>query len=180
MLDIETLGTSHDAVITQIGALYFDPHTGEIGDTFLRNIDIDNSIEEGHKISADSLVWWLAQPRESITWIKDTVTPKRALNEYASFCARNPSVVWCHTTFDAPIIGFACKKYNVLLPYRYLDYLDISTLVDLMGIDKNKMEWKHKKTHNALDDCLYQAEYVTVAMQRYYCMREPVENYACV
>lgn len=180
MLDLETLGLNENAVITQIGAIYFNPKTGVVGDTFIRNIDIDNSIKEGHTIDADALLWWLRQPREDVSWIKDTVTISQALHEYAIFTARKLSVVWCHTTFDAPIIGSASKKHNVLLPYTYKNYRDIRTLMDLMEIDIKTLTLKKKKTHNALEDCMYQAEYVTIAMQRYYYLREPVENYTCL
>ena len=42
MVDIETLGVSHDSVITQIGACYFDRNTGEIGAKFIANIDLSS------------------------------------------------------------------------------------------------------------------------------------------
>ncbi len=39
MLDLETLGTRHDAMIISIGAVYFERETGLIGPGFSMNVN---------------------------------------------------------------------------------------------------------------------------------------------
>src|SRR6478609_5266295 len=64
MIDLETLGTSADAVWLSIAAIQFDPHTGEIGARFNANVDLASAQKAGRTISADTLKWWLKQRPE--------------------------------------------------------------------------------------------------------------------
>ena len=41
MVDLETLSTKPNAAIVSIGAVFFDPKTGELGDTYYQVIDIE-------------------------------------------------------------------------------------------------------------------------------------------
>ncbi len=49
MIDLETLGNGENGVFPIICAVKFDPVTGEIGDTFFRNIDVHEQIESGRR-----------------------------------------------------------------------------------------------------------------------------------
>lgn len=157
MVDIETLGTSHDAVITQIGACYFDRHSGEIGKEFSVNISIDDCLRHGLKIDSDTLkFWWVRKP----TFLSNTVGLGKAINDFNSF-SRDAEAVWSHATFDIPIIANACRAIGQKkLPFSYRACRDIRTLVDLSG---KKMEKKEKaedpKSHDGLEDCRYQVKY---------------------
>ena len=58
MIDLETLGTFMNAPVVTIGACFFDPMTGEIGDKFYRKIDMVDAMRFG-SASGDTLRWWL-------------------------------------------------------------------------------------------------------------------------
>lgn len=61
MLDIETLGTSADAIFLSVAGVQFDPMTGALGEKFYKNVTLSSAIEAGRTINADTLKWWLEQ-----------------------------------------------------------------------------------------------------------------------
>lgn len=154
MLDIETLGTSPGAVITQIGACYFDRETGEVADVFIENIDIADSLKHGFTIDGDTLTWWFTQDKR--TFLKNTKLLKDVLHDF-NMHAVFAKQVWCHATFDLPIITHAMKKMGIKPSFHYTAARDIRTLFDLSG--GKKVDTKNKKTHDALEDCFHQVEY---------------------
>ena len=59
MLDLETLGTSNNALITQIGACYFDRYSGKLGKQFLENIQIQDGLNKGFEVDEGAIRFWL-------------------------------------------------------------------------------------------------------------------------
>ncbi|NGI10233.1 exonuclease, partial [Escherichia coli] len=56
MLDLETMGKNPDAPIISIGAIFFDPQTGDMGPEFSKTIDLETA---GGVIDRDTIKWWL-------------------------------------------------------------------------------------------------------------------------
>ncbi|EGF1567842.1 RecE family exodeoxyribonuclease, partial [Escherichia coli] len=56
MIDLETMGKNPDAPIISIGAIFFDPQTGDMGPEFSKTIDLDTA---GGVIDRDTMKWWL-------------------------------------------------------------------------------------------------------------------------
>lgn len=158
MLDIETLGTRPTSVITQIGACYFDRNTGEIGGTFLGNIDVDKAIKRGLTLDWQAIKWWFEQENKS--WMENTVSLSQVLGEFIQF-AKKAEYVWSHSTFDIPILINAYAADNrKQMPFHYRATRDIRTLTHLAGHQRNENKTDPKdKTHNALEDCVYQVKY---------------------
>ncbi len=158
MLDIETLGT----VITQIGAVYFDDN-GNIGDKFFVNVNIESCLKYGLEIQYKNLKWWLERAN-LITWMKNTIPISVALAHLTEFCNKNKKArVWSHY-YDIMILEFACYKIGRKLPFHYKRWRDLRTAVDLADLKKEKKK-ENEKTHNALDDCIYQINYLTKALK---------------
>lgn len=161
MLDIETLGTIKDAVITQIGAAFFDRHTGQIGNKLLVNIQIQDCLNKGLKVDAGAIEFWLEQSGRS--FLENPVPLQIALDSLRKlYKEEKNSLVWAHATFDFPILANAYEviKQGFVFPYKNLR--DIRTLVDLAKLDYKKGNGD-EKTHNALEDCYYQIKYCTQA-----------------
>ena len=59
MIDIETLGQRNDPVVFQVAALQFDRFSGETGKSFEAVINIQDSLDNGFVIKADTLYWWM-------------------------------------------------------------------------------------------------------------------------
>lgn len=157
MIDIETLDTKSTAIIVQIGACYFDRETGIVGKKFLVSIDIKSCLEKGMSYSEGTMLWWFQQ--DKITFMEARGSIDCALSELSRF-ADNAKKIWCHTTFDIPILQNAFEVCKLKTPWHFTDARDIRTLADLSGI-KRTIDTVHEKTHDALEDCLYQVEYCT-------------------
>ncbi|MBK0004878.1 3'-5' exonuclease, partial [Erwinia sp. S38] len=42
MIDLETMGNKPNAAIVSIGAVFFEPDSGEIGNTFYSNVQLES------------------------------------------------------------------------------------------------------------------------------------------
>ncbi|WP_054413031.1 exonuclease, partial [Escherichia albertii] len=62
MIDLETMGKNPDAPIISIGAIFFDPQTGDMGPEFSKTVDLETA---GGVIDRDTIKWWLKQSREA-------------------------------------------------------------------------------------------------------------------
>lgn len=66
MLDIETIGNKPWSVIVSIGAVIFNPKTGDISDsTFHKKINIESCMNLGLKMDASTVLWWLKQSKDA-------------------------------------------------------------------------------------------------------------------
>lgn len=65
MLDLETMGKKPGAPIVSMGAVFFDPITGETGGEFYRVICLESSMYFGAKPDAGTILWWLKQSSEA-------------------------------------------------------------------------------------------------------------------
>ena len=156
MIDIETLGTKYNSVVTQIGAIYFDRNNGIIDNGICLNISIDDCLKNGLVVDSGALkFWWENIP----SWLNNPVPIGKAVHELNNYC-KKATAVWSHSTFDIPILANMCSIIGQKkLPFPYKICRDIRTLQDLSRIKVNKKEQKIEKTHNALEDCKYQVEY---------------------
>jgi len=167
MVDIETLGTANNSVVTQIGAIYFNRYTGELGKELLVNIQIQDCLNKGLQVDAGSIKFWFEQPERS--FLDRPTTLMDALQQLRDFHnIDNKALVWAHSTFDFPILHNAYRKVGQGFCFPYRNLRDIRTLVDLSGIKYKKGSSGDPKTHNALDDCKHQVKYCTEAFNKIY------------
>jgi hypothetical protein len=169
MIDLETLSTDKDAVILAIAAVYFDPLTGDLGDSFYTNINLQSSINAGRAIDASTLIWWMQQEglaRDAVFSLNHT-QPKlsEALQKFSDFFKNDSLKVWGNgAIFDISILETAFKRCKLPLPWKFWNVRDVRTVVDvgrLVGFDpKTNMPFQGVK-HNALDDSKHQAKYVS-------------------
>ncbi|MGL4895726.1 MAG: 3'-5' exonuclease, partial [Shewanella sp.] len=150
--------------IMSIGACYFDPATGEIGDTFHEQVDISSN---GH-IDAPTVLWWMKQSDEARAKFanNDKAEPiKRVLAMFTLF-VKPDSQVWGNgIAFDNVIIRNA---YSVAPPWKYWNDRDVRTIVELgkvVGIDPKRDVPFNGVKHDALADAIHQAKYVSVIWQ---------------
>jgi hypothetical protein len=155
----------------QIGACYFDRKTGEIGETFLIDIDADSSARAGFKFDASTVFWWLQQSdetRRSVFGSELSRTDVReAINEFNSF-SKKAKAIWSHATFDFVIIMNHFDRLNIKPNFHYRAARDLRTLTDLANLQREDFE-KYKRVgvhHNALDDCIYQVKYAVDCLNK--------------
>ena len=167
MIDLETLGTSNNAVIVQIGACFFDRYTGIVETGIRYNISIDSCLAYGLQVDGGALEFWLNQKNR--TWLDNQKPLKDVLEHFKKYIMQQEGIInsknittWAHATFDFPILINAFKKTKVYFPIGYRSLRDIRTLVDLSGGYK-PLEETEEATHDALDDCKRQVRYCTKA-----------------
>lgn len=182
MVDIETLSTKSDAVILAIAAVYFNPETGEIGDQFYTNINLNSNLCGDRDVSASTLIWWMQQEKEAqdAVFSLNHTMPKLsdALKQFSEFFKTDTICVWGNgSTFDITILETAFDKCRMDYPWKFWNVRDVRTCVELgrlVGVDPKKdMPFKGVK-HNALDDSKHQAKYVSYIWQSIKALSEDI------
>lgn len=65
MIDLETMGKNKDAPIVSIGAVFFTPETGDIGQEFYTVVSLESAMGQGATPDGDTILWWLKQSSEA-------------------------------------------------------------------------------------------------------------------
>ncbi|EYV30288.1 exonuclease [Escherichia coli] len=172
MIDIETMGKNPNAAIISIGAIFFDPQTGDMGPEFSKTIDLDTA---GGVIDRDVIKWWLKQSREAQSAIlTDEIPLDDALLQLREFIAENSGEffvqVWGNgANFDNVILRRSYERQGIPCPWRYTNDRDVRTIVELgkaIDFDARTAIPFEGERHNALDDARYQAKYVSAIWQK--------------
>jgi hypothetical protein len=164
MIDIETLGTSVDSAIIQIGAMRFnmypDPYA-EIG-CFSRIISLDSNTALGRKVDQGTLNWWLDTDHTLFRRMLKSGSPLgEVLSRLSWFLMESHYVaVWANgTDFDIAVLKHAYKQcLNTNPPWAYNAVRDCRTIYKLYGHLVERCDNGTK--HDALDDCRNQAIYL--------------------
>ncbi|EFI0385138.1 exonuclease [Escherichia coli] len=172
MIDLETMGKNPDAPIISIGAIFFDPQTGDMGPEFSKTIDLETA---GGVIDRDTIKWWLKQSREAQSAIMtDEIPLDDALLQLREFIDENSGEffvqVWGNgANFDNTILRSSYERQGIPCPWRYYNDRDVRTIVELgkaIDFDARTAIPFEGERHNALDDARYQAKYVSVIWQK--------------
>ncbi|HBA2736966.1 TPA: exonuclease [Escherichia coli] len=175
MIDLETMGKKSNAPIVVIGAVFFDPQTGEIGPTFYIVISLVDAMDTGAVPDGSTIEWWLAQSSEARSAILvDQVKLVDALIQFREFINEYSDEkfvqVWGNgATFDNTILRTSYERLNIPCPWRYYNDRDVRTIVELgktIGFDARTVIPFEGVRHNALDDARHQAKYVTATIQK--------------
>lgn len=65
MIDLESMGKKPNAPIVSIGAVFFDPQSGELGQEFYTAVNLESAMEQGAVPDGDTILWWLRQSSEA-------------------------------------------------------------------------------------------------------------------
>lgn len=163
MVDIETLGTRPGSVILSIGAVMFDPATGELGETFYVNIDRASCEALGLTVDQATLDWWEKQSVTARSVLGIGAGPLEfALTAFSGFWGCHAATFfWSHgANFDEVLLSAAYRAANMSAPWKYYDVMCCRSTLTLAGIRPDRSKGTH---HNALDDALRQAEAVSWA-----------------
>jgi hypothetical protein len=172
MLDLETMGTTHTAVVVAIGACYFHPPTGEIGEKFYVTLgDWDTQVKAGCTMDADTVAWWLGAKESSpnqdarnalFTQSVDTIS---GLFQFMDFIRDFDNVkMWGNgVDFDNVILRNLYTAmvhqvngpFGLKAPWKYPNSRCFRTLKNEFPVDKPLDTGAIR--HHALDDAVYQA-----------------------
>ena len=166
-VDLETLGKGETATIVQIAAIAFDKDGKQLGE-FNKYIDMNDSSQYDFTMDESTIAWWLSQPHEtqkSVFGAKNKTPLKKALLEFENWCLMFRDYnIWQHSSFDAPKLQYAIREVFKREPrIPYYAWKDIRTLTEVTGIKKTEVKGI---AHNALDDCINQAHYITKCLNK--------------
>lgn len=171
MLDLETLSTETNAVVTQIGLVPFN-RDGIVDEGLRINVDPEEQIRHGRHASWSTIEWWLRQSdgaRASITAVQDRAAVGEALmlvNRYfAEHAGSDPWAprVWSNGAgFDVPIMESLYKRSRSKCPWNFSRVRDVRTLAALCP-DVRRVD--PEIAHDALSDAIAQAKWMVACAE---------------
>jgi len=162
MLDLESLSTKPNAVITAIGAVLFTKT--ELLTEFEIIVNIDSSLRRGFICDGDTIAWWMSQSDEARAIYRNQKRQpsiSKALIDFQTFCNKidkaygKPITLWGNAaSFDCSILSNAYARLCFTQPWDYRNEKCYRTF------NKSRPDLEYAKPiipHNALEDAKAQA-----------------------
>ena len=181
MIDLETLGKTTDAVVTELSAVAFKV-TGEIVSDFSVFISKEDQVTNyGRTICPETIAWWESQTAEArkiqedgakeavpllIAMMKFEEWVQRTNANFHSNVQELPSpIAWGNgISFDLGKIHSMMETNDMSVPWDYWAEADVRTIHKLVPHHKQNMEFIGTP-HFGLDDCKHQIRYLTAGNQ---------------
>lgn len=172
MVDLETLGTVPGCSILSIGAVRFDPRTGEMGDEFYVAVSRLSCKEAGLHESASTVKWWESQSPEARKVLDEAASTAKSFGLSTALAAFNSYIqtvvgtrMWGNgADFDNALLRCAYHAVSLspkLAPYNGRCYRTVKNLAPHIKLDKRQGTF-----HNALDDAKSQAQHLMDIVQQ--------------
>ena len=177
MVDIESMGEKPDAPIVSIGAVFFDPASGQTGPEFYKVISLESAMEWGGVPDASTILFWLKETSEARSEIvMDHAIPlDDALLQFKEFIAENAAngkdtvQVWGNgATFDNVLLENSYARTGISCPWKYWNNRDVRTIVELgkaVGYTPRHEIPFEGEPHKAISDARHQVKYVSAIWQ---------------
>jgi exodeoxyribonuclease VIII len=177
MVDIESMGEKPDAPIVSIGAVFFDPASGQTGPEFYKVISLESAMGWGGVPDASTILFWLKETSEARSEIvMDHAIPlDDALLQFKDFIAENAAngkdtvQVWGNgATFDNVLLENSYARTGISCPWKYWNNRDVRTIVELgkaVGYTPRHEIPLEGEPHKAISDARHQVKYVSAIWQ---------------
>ncbi|PBB41733.1 ATPase [Mesorhizobium sp. WSM3866] len=169
MIDLETMGTAPNAPVVAIGAIYFDPDTGALGETFDAAIDLEDAVRYG-RVSGSTLKWWLNQgeaARQKV--VRGRHSAQLVFEKFHEFCRKHGTGIkpWGNgSSFDITILEYAFGRIlDKPAPWDFWNVRDCRTIKELAANGPQYTGTLEGTAHTALDDATHQAKWVSFYWQ---------------
>lgn len=162
MLDLETLSTSPDAAIADIGVVLFDVASSTLGPTWTAAINLDSAVRTGGRMDTDTVMWWMQQDKEPRMRIArgGGLPIETALEELATWLEQRTvePEIWSNgANFDGVILRQAYERVGIECPWAWWNercYRTVAKLYPEIQIERRGTK------HIALDDAIDQARHL--------------------
>ena len=166
MLDLETLGTRPGCVILTLGAVKFDPFSNTLGDGLYVRPDVDEQLARGREAQEETMAWWMTQAedvREEALGTEGRIPVESMYRQLNRFLVGTNNI-WCQgPAFDMVILEDLYRQYGWPTPWQFWQISDSRTLFKVHGDPREKNK---AGLHNALEDCISQAQAVQTIYQQ--------------
>lgn len=172
VIDIETLGTTEDAVVLQVGAVYVNPN-GKLDDVFNLWIDPRIELSAGFKVDSQTMRWWLDRPKQFCSYFERAEFSPTPYSDFLNWIepyitSKQPMCYWGNSPrFDLQFLDHHIRHFTgrkLEIPYwSECDYRTVKPLfVHQYDLADMKEEWEPKMdyplvAHDALSDALLEA-----------------------
>ncbi len=168
MVDIETMGTSPNAAVLNIGACIFDPFGSDSETTFLdehkfqTTISFKDNEKQYRTFDADTIAWWLRQSKEAQDGLQagHITNLKQAFTAYNLFIqSQNSRVtrIWAKSPdFDVVIMRDVYKSLGMMDTFKFWETRCVRTLTEAAYPNGDQPTIGVGIAHNALDDAIRQ------------------------
>jgi hypothetical protein len=168
MVDLETWGTSPGSMIRSLGAVFFDPETGQLGDEFYCNIT-ETSCKKLKMYKEEGTVAFWAKPEHALAnkQLSEGQLPiEEVVEKFAVFFGRGGRWFWSQgANFDEPLLSWVYRALGKKQPWRFHEAQDTRTIYRVSGL--NTFSIKRQGTyHNALADCKHQVLCVSMGHKK--------------
>lgn len=172
MIDLETLATTDDAVITQIGLVFFDidgpRHDGS------HEWIVNAQAQPQRAIDSDTMQWHLSEAGRALQLGRSYSNESLALGLALEYLVEEiklagPSYIWAKSpTFDLRILAHAMRGPERFMPamdvpWKFHQERDVRTAFDFLKLAGNPPVLA--KAHRANLDALEQADWVARALR---------------
>lgn len=166
MVDLETVGNRPGCGILSIGAVAFDPKTGELGEEMYEVVRLSTCEKAGLTTQKSTMDWWKSQSKEARKVLEQAskatgnLTLEEALEKLTAFLTpfglRNVRVWGNGGDFDNAILSAAYGALDKDCPWDFWNNRCYRTLKNLAPHVKML---KDGVQHNALADAKQQAKH---------------------
>ena len=178
-LDVETLSTAPDAVILEIGAVCFDPHTGELGPELNVEIGMREADNRLRGVDPETWAWWAERMKkgQDMPGMYGGFSLWTGLHMLKEFLddqmeIRSAREVWAWgSDFDFPILKHALDDAQIEVPWLYGRQCDARTICRKLGVKR-----QGPVRHVAVEDARQEAEAVMRALAALAFTREVMEG----
>lgn len=151
-------------IVLSIGAVTFDPTTGELGEEFYVVINTDSCLVAGLHIDAGTVDWWAKQSEEARQVLDEAANGGEKLEDAMSMFTdyldrqglKNVRIWGNGADFDNAILSACYKAVGGATPWVPWNNRCYRTLKNLIKGPRLKREGTY---HNALDDAKTQANH---------------------
>lgn len=167
MIDLETMGNKPNAPIIAIGAVYFDMTTGELGNEFYSEVNLESSVAVGCEMDASTVLWWLKQSDDARAKFAKNESAPHLLNvllEFTAFMDRGVQPWGNGAGFDLGILANSYRNLGMEPPWAFWAERDVRTIVELDTHNRKKLPFTGVP-HYALDDAKHQVKYVSAIVR---------------
>lgn len=169
MIDLETFGTKPGCALVSIGAVFFDPKTGDLGHELYTVVSRSSCEERGLHIDAGTVKWWSGQSEAARTAFDESCASgaplEAALDELTRFIKLEKNVrVWGNgNDFDKPVLTAAYHACGLSEPWRPYNGRCYRTMKQLFKAELGR----EGVAHNALDDAKHQARHLIEIVRKH-------------
>jgi exodeoxyribonuclease VIII len=166
------------ALLVSIGAVFFDPATGNTGPEFYEVISLESSMACGGVPDASTIIFWLKASSEARSEIvmDSAITLSDALQQLDDFITANASngkdsvQVWGNgATYDNVLLAESFDRAGIPCPWKFWNNRDVRTIVELgkaVGYTPRYEIPFVGEPHKAISDAHHQVKYVSAIWQR--------------